>query len=189
MDSLKKLRKSAGWSQRGLAERAGLAYKTLQLLETQAHDPRVSTLQNLALALGYPEGFISEILGELWGLDPDSAFVHSWQNYQAGKAAWKLCLFNFVDAFRAKKNQALLIQIPVYPGLSQDLQALWASTIEALSHEVGIATPPWCAQMGPLPQPWFVSEVENLKAMAVLESPVFFRKRNIFVLENFLHRA
>jgi transcriptional regulator with XRE-family HTH domain len=178
-----------GWSQRFLAERAGLAYKTLQLLETQAHDPRLSTLQNLAKALGYPEAFIPEMIEELWGLDPDSAFVQSWRNFQWGEAVWKLCLFNFVDAFRSKKNQAPLIQAPVYPRLSPALQALWSSTVEALCRETGIQTPLWCGGIGSLPQPWFVSGVENLKAMALVESPVFFRNRNIFVLENFLHRA
>jgi hypothetical protein len=30
---------------------------------------------------------------------------------------------------------------------------------------------------------------ESLKAMALVESPVWFRRRNIFVLGNFLDRA
>jgi hypothetical protein len=40
-----------------------------------------------------------------------------------------------------------------------------------------------------LDSPWFVAGIENLKASALVESPVRFRKRNIFVLANFLERA
>jgi hypothetical protein len=40
-----------------------------------------------------------------------------------------------------------------------------------------------------LPDPWFVAGIENLKASALVESPVQFRRNNIFVLGNFLSRA
>lgn len=40
-----------------------------------------------------------------------------------------------------------------------------------------------------LPEPWFVAGVENLKATALVESPLPFRRNNIFVLGNFLSRA
>ena len=46
-----------------------------------------------------------------------------------------------------------------------------------------------CAGVGALATPWFVAGVENLKALALVESPTHFRKRNIFVLGNFLSRA
>jgi hypothetical protein len=38
-------------------------------------------------------------------------------------------------------------------------------------------------------KPWFVAGMENLKAIAVAESPLRFRIRKIFVLENFLSRV
>jgi hypothetical protein len=40
-----------------------------------------------------------------------------------------------------------------------------------------------------LSEPWFVSGMENLKASALLESPLPFRRNNVFVLGNFLSRA
>jgi hypothetical protein len=40
-----------------------------------------------------------------------------------------------------------------------------------------------------LPRPWFVAGVENLKATALVESPLPFRRNNVFVLGNFLSRA
>jgi len=55
--------------------------------------------------------------------------------------------------------------------------------------ELGVESPPWAMRSYYLPEPWFVSEVESLKAMAIQESPLFFRRNNIFVLDNFLSRA
>lgn len=40
-----------------------------------------------------------------------------------------------------------------------------------------------------LKDPWFVTGIENLKAIAIVESPVFFRRRKIFTLQNFPGRA
>jgi hypothetical protein len=37
--------------------------------------------------------------------------------------------------------------------------------------------------------PWFVSGMENINAIALVESPLQFRIRKIFVLENFLIRV
>jgi hypothetical protein len=37
--------------------------------------------------------------------------------------------------------------------------------------------------------PWFVSGMENLKAITLVESPLHFRRRKIFVLGNFLSRV
>ena len=67
--------------------------------------------------------------------------------------------------------------------------ALLASTVEMLCAERRMPVPWWCGGAGILPAPWFVSGVENLKALALVESPAHFRKRNIFVLANFLARA
>jgi hypothetical protein len=66
---------------------------------------------------------------------------------------------------------------------------LSASIVDALCHEQGVEAPDWPSAVGVLPDPWFVSGTENLKASALLESPVRFRRRNIFVLSNFLSRA
>jgi hypothetical protein len=49
--------------------------------------------------------------------------------------------------------------------------------------------PQWTWDIPSCKEPWFVSGVENLKAIALAESPVFFRRRKIFVLENFLQRV
>jgi hypothetical protein len=52
-----------------------------------------------------------------------------------------------------------------------------------------IEFPNWIWNIPSCKEPWFVSGYENLKAISLVESPAFFRRRKIFVLENFLYRA
>jgi hypothetical protein len=99
---------------------------------------------------------------------------------------WRYWLCELVDDFRRTKNRALLDAPP--EGSSARLRALHAAVVETLAVESGLPIPAWCAAVGPLPEPWFVAEVENLKASALVESPLPFRRRNIFVLDNFLAR-
>lgn len=102
---------------------------------------------------------------------------------------WRISLFNFVDRFRFTKDPAMVKYPPVID-LEPKLQALIASTVCQLCSELKIPIPKWA--MNPdlhLKEPWFVAGVENLKAMALIESPMFYRKNNIFVLDNFLSRA
>ena len=188
MNLLKKIRQKKGLSQRALAHQAGLAYKTLQLLESGSHDPRLSTLQDVAGALGYPNSWVQDQIQNLWELSPDSVAITSHQIFRQGEKSWKLWLFNFVDAFRFAEDKETLVRTPPSSRLDPKIKALFASTVEALCEEVGMQLPDWCPGISALPTPWFVSELENLKAMALVEGSVFFRKRNIFVLENFLER-
>ena len=52
-DSVKKLRKSKGWSQQKLAEKAGLSFNTVSKIEQGfAKQPTMQTLIKLADALG-----------------------------------------------------------------------------------------------------------------------------------------
>lgn len=68
-------------------------------------------------------------------------------------------------------------------------RALLNSTACALAAELGSAPPWWAMHPLTLPEPWFVAGVESLKATALVESPLPFRRNNIFVLGNFLSRA
>jgi hypothetical protein len=49
--------------------------------------------------------------------------------------------------------------------------------------------PEWILTVPAPRDPWFVSGMESLKAIAIVESPLPFRIRKIFVLENFLSRV
>jgi transcriptional regulator with XRE-family HTH domain len=56
---LKALRQQRGWTQPVLARKAGVSAGYLARLETQRHDPKLSTLVKLAKALGVP---VTELL-------------------------------------------------------------------------------------------------------------------------------
>lgn len=105
-----------------------------------------------------------------------------------GFDSWKIHLFQFVDDFRRSDNPyELVVRKP--DSSFQRIEALAASTVQRLCGECNLVPPPWIYEVKALSLPWFVSGVENLKAMALLESPAAFKLRNLFVLENFLARA
>ena len=54
--------------------------------------------------------------------------------------------------------------------------------------ENGLEWPEWTSKIPACQDPFFVSGIENLKAIALAESPLVYRIRKIFVLENFLER-
>lgn len=187
MNLLYKLRRGKGVSQRAMASLAGVSFRTIQLIESGEHDPKISTLQKIAASLGYPSEIITQALAGVFAQPADSVAMVSERMIEEGEGSWKVWLFNFVDAFRARKDAAY-VTAPPSQNLSKRLRALMASVVETLCEELDVAAPGWCAAVPPLKEPWFVSGVEDLKASALLESPFYFRKRNIFVLENFLSR-
>jgi transcriptional regulator with XRE-family HTH domain len=188
MDAVRTVRMRRGISQRDLAHRAGISFRGLQLLEKSEHDPRVSSLDKVSDALGLPSGGISALLDGFLLEDGRSFRSASVRIVTDGFASWTIHLFDSVDAFRRERDPGLVRSDPV-DGLHPKLRALIASTVETLCAELSVSSPWWCCGVETLDSPWFVSGVENLKASALVESPVCFRKRNIFVLANFLERA
>ncbi|MDZ7699086.1 MAG: hypothetical protein U5R49_19865 [Deltaproteobacteria bacterium] len=100
---------------------------------------------------------------------------------------WRIPLMEFVDDFRRTKDPALVAE--PFSLDDEKIDSIVASTVEYLCDELNLKTPDWIWSVPSCEQPWFVSGCENLKAMAIAESPVFFRRRKIFVLENFLSRV
>lgn len=185
---LKAIRERSGLSQRVFAKKAGIAYKTLQLLESGGHNPRWSTLAKIAVALKIRDREITGLLGPAKRAEADTAHSASLNILTGGENSWKLWLFNFVDAFRKSPHYRLVASEPD-PRTSQRVQALLAATVETLCAKKRITPPWWTRGIPPLGEPWFTAETENLKATALLESPAAFRQKNIFVLSNFLSRA
>lgn len=166
---------------------AGVSFRTIQLIESGRHDPKLSTLQKIAASLGYPAEIVTQALAAIFTQPSDSIAMISERIVEEGDASWKIWLFNFVDAFRKHKDPSF-VALPPAQNLSGRLCALIASVVETLCEELDVALPVWCASVPSLKRPWFVIDVENLKASALLESQLHFRKRNIFVLGNFLSR-
>ncbi|MFC1497517.1 helix-turn-helix domain-containing protein [Verrucomicrobiota bacterium] len=188
MKILKQIRVNKGYSQRQFAKRASLSFRGLQMLEDPGHDMRISSIQKVSKALGLPESGINLLLGNYLSEDMDSIVITSVRIIVDGDQSWPLHLFNFVDAFRLTKKEELIASAPV-AGTSDRIECLLCSTVEALCQESGMSAPGWCRGISALEVPWFVSEMESLKALALAESSICFRKRNIFVLNNFMDRA
>lgn len=191
MTAMAEIRKQRGLSQRALAARADVSFRGVQLLEQPGHNWRVMTLARVAEALGRPAKGVDLAVDRFLRIPVDSIGDVSIRIELDGFGSWKTHLFNFVDAFRssqARDRRALILEAPI-AGLEPRLRALCASVTEALCHEFSMKPPAWCAGIPALEQPWFVAGIENLKAMALVESPAWFRARRIFVLGNFLRRA
>ena len=100
---------------------------------------------------------------------------------------WKIPLMDFVDDFRRHKDVAA-IRKP-FPLDDEQRDAVLASVIETLCDEMDLEIPAWLNDVPACKDPYFVAGIEDLKAIAIVESPVRFRIRKIFVLENFLTRV
>jgi len=100
---------------------------------------------------------------------------------------WLIHFMDFVDDFRYYKDPQAGAQ--PFELSDQKMDALLASMAESLCDEMGIEPPEWLARVPACREPYFVGGLENLKAISIVESPLRFRIRKIFVLENFLSRV
>ena len=152
----------------------------------------IADCKNQTLAPRHPEGPVlalrSYAISGALTEPPESLFCASLRILEDGEQSWRRHLLDCVDAVR-RSGTAALLATPPATELSARLRALAAGIAETLAAECGTTAPEWTSGVGPLDQPWFVSGYESLKASALLESPVPFRSRNVFVLANFLERA
>ncbi len=100
---------------------------------------------------------------------------------------WCIHLMDFVDDFRRRKDPRAVAE--PFELTDEKTDALLASTAEAICDELGIQPPRWLTSVPACKEPFFVGGLENLKAISIVESPLRFRIRKIFVLENFLSRV
>lgn len=100
---------------------------------------------------------------------------------------WKIPLMDFVDDFRRHKSSAAIDQPFILD--DEQMDAVLAGVIEYLCDESKITVPKWLNDVPSCRNPYFVSGIDNLKATAIVESPLRFRVRKVFVMENFLHRV
>lgn len=100
---------------------------------------------------------------------------------------WEIPLMNLVDDYRRGRDLRLFEEPIEKTGTKFD--PLLAATLESLCDETEVEHPDWTGNVEGMKYPWFVSGLENLKAIAIVESPIHFRRRNVFVHENFLFRV
>lgn len=94
---------------------------------------------------------------------------------------------DFVDDFRRDQSPAMIAE--PFPLQDERIDALCACAVETLCDELGLSIPQWILDVPPCKTPYFVGGYQNLRALALVESPLRFRMRLIFVLENFLTRV
>jgi hypothetical protein len=104
------------------------------------------------------------------------------------------CLANFLDQFYLRPDSSALEVEPVtMAGLVEDGEikdAYLAAAAEELARKYKLPQPRWAYKEDrKLRSPWFASDLQSLRAVLLLESPVGFRSRNLFVSENALSRA
>ena len=188
MELIRTVRRQRQLSQRALADRAGLSFRGIQLLESAGHDARMSSLERIVHALGLPRTGIRHAVSGALLEPPDSLYCASLRILEDGEQSWCRHLMDCVDEVRRSGSLAALATPPAAE-LPEPLHALAAGVAEMLAAQCGTDAPPWTGGIGRLDHPWFVSGYESLKASALVESPVFFRSRNVYVLANFLERA
>lgn len=113
---------------------------------------------------------------------------------QSGHKPPTLDLGNLLDDFRRhsptpEDKLALVADIPEPTG-EPETDAYLAATVESLCREASLNPPPWTELPSTyLARPWFAGGLESLKAILLAESPIAFRRRNLFVSANALHRV
>ena len=178
-------RKKLHLSEEELSRTADISRSTLRHIESHHPNIRLESIGLVAEALNLD----LYILASPSQSESDLSTVGiGFQILQEGFPFWKIHFFNFVDEFRRTFDPRLLL-LPPPTALELKLQALIAATVRTLCDEAKIDAPSWAKKRYFLKEPWFVSETESLKASALLESPVYFRENNIFILSNFLERA
>lgn len=109
------------------------------------------------------------------------------EKFDEDPKGWRIPLMDFVDDFRFYRD-VTAIEEPFELG-DVEKDAVLASVIETLCDELKIEIPAWLSQVPPCSEPLFLSRMESLKATAIVQSPVRFRLRKVFVHENFLSRV
>ena len=125
-------------------------------------------------------------VGDMWG-----RAVHD------GQAVPFWLLGDFIDDFRLRSDtdlerEALVRDEPAWieDAAAGEINAYLAAMVESLCREARLDPPAWTeAPRRFLARPWFAGGLENLKAILLAESPVPFRRRNLFVSGNALARA
>jgi hypothetical protein len=113
---------------------------------------------------------------------------------RAGQKPPTMDLGNLLDDFRLRchtpeEKMALVADSPESTG-EPETDAYLAAMVESLCREVSKNPPVWTESSSTyLPRPWFAAGLESLKAILLAESPVSFRRRNLFVSANALHRV
>ncbi len=179
MEKLKNLnRKIKQLGITAVASHSGLNKSTIS---RYAHGQRDYSLENFEKVIAAVEAIERE---QMKGL---TSARHATQRVANGEN-WQIAYFDFVDSFLLAKNYLLVNQRPV-DGLDLKSLALICSIVMQLCEENKVPFPEWAKLSLELDEPWFISKYKSLRAICLVQSPLFFKRNNIFVGNDFLKRA
>jgi hypothetical protein len=105
----------------------------------------------------------------------------------------KYKIANFLDEFYSadlETKKQMIEKFPLGKIKEKKHAAYVAAMVEDLCLNFNLEIPDWVFNKKySLKEPYFVGGLESLKAFLLVESPLSFRRRNIFVSENVLKRA
>lgn len=110
---------------------------------------------------------------------------------RAGRQGFEHALAEFLDEFYAHpdRRQAMIADPP--PAMPERLHdAMLGAVAEHLARRWGLRVPGWAEEQHRfLRAPYFATPLEDLKALLLVQSPLAFRRRMIFVEAEPLRRA
>ncbi|MBT9167254.1 MAG: hypothetical protein DDT19_00579 [Syntrophomonadaceae bacterium] len=102
-----------------------------------------------------------------------------------------IAIGDFIDEFKSadKEKRELMVLHPPIGEKHQKIPVYLASVAEYLCRKYNLAVPKWTKGYY-LPQPFFYGpDNPDLRAVLLVESPIAFRKRNIFISANGMDRC
>ena len=111
-----------------------------------------------------------------------------------GRDTYVLAINNFLDEIYLAKNELREDKLKDEPAMTDSdiVNAYLAAVAERLSSHFGFKNPEWTTASSDrfLKKAWFPKNTgKKVAAILLFESPTSFRRRNIFVSSNALHRA
>ena len=113
---------------------------------------------------------------------------------KAGQKPSTTDLGDLLDDFRLRchtpEEKLALVTDPPEPTGEPETDAYFAAMVESLCREASLNPLPWTELPSAyLSRPWFAGGLESLKAILLAETPVAFRRRNLFISANALQRV
>lgn len=146
----------------------------------------------------HPTAHANGVVGDTISLKGrPGTLVETAERIRAGETSG-MAIGEFLDAYYAadlENRQAMYGVQPSSVNLpdlrkTQVIDAYLSAVAEALAYEDHLDAPRWIYNRRYfLEDPWFASDIQGFRMLLLMESPVFFRRRNLFVSRNAISRA
>lgn len=183
---MRQVRRQAGLSQLALAERAGMSQSMVSAYENGRRQPTTPTLARLLAAAGTRLQLVAQPAAIRTGAEPIAVVARRIARaLSTGDAAgaWRQ-LVGFTDDFRssAPGGRGWLVQEPPALLEQSNYNAAIAGLVEYLCAQRRMPVPAWTSEEDRFVQPWwFPAGLPALRARALRDSPISFKRHGVFV--------